>query len=108
MRAVMNAKKILLALSLATAAGSGAADCACLCVDGSYQTVCTAPEAVRAAGNVCQAQASKGCSVAADALEQEVYPAPQEGVDNCRAARVFDAVAGEHIVARVCDVLPDG
>lgn len=100
--------KVLLALGLAVAAGPSQADCACLCVDGSYRTVCTAPEAVRGAGNVCQAKASMGCTVTADAVQQEVYPAPVEGVNNCRAARVFDAAADEHIVARICDVLPDG
>jgi len=105
MRAAM---QVLLAMGLAVAAGPGQADCACLCVDGSYRTVCTVPEDVRGAGNVCQAQASMGCSVSADALQQEVYPAPVEGVNNCRAARVFDAAADEHIVARICDVLPDG
>jgi hypothetical protein len=91
---------------LALAPMSAAAECSCLCLDGSYQPVCTSAEEVGPNRGLCQAQASQGCPTPTQAAELERYDAPVDGVANCRQAQVYDAAAGDHVMARVCDVAP--
>lgn len=90
------------ALSLLPAAGF--ADCSCLCVDGKLQAVCT--ESGEVAGNrgICQVRAAETCPTPPDVGELETYQAPEEGVENCRQAQVYDAASGDYLTARVCDV----
>jgi hypothetical protein len=98
----------LLWAGLSTAPGSAMAACACLCLDGSYRAVCTAPDALQSTADVCQARFGQGCASPTAPNEARTYPAPAAGVDNCRDAQVFDAAADDFIVVRVCDVAPDG
>lgn len=93
-----------LLLGLAGGAADARAECACLCLDGTYQTVCRSLAAAQATGSLCQARAGRGCPLddAAGALRQ--YGAPVDGADNCREARVFDPQTGGHVSARVCDL----
>ena len=94
---------VLAALSFAP--GSAFAECSCLCVDGALRTVCTGSEEVNASRSLCLAQASQQACPPAPALaEPEAYAAPMEGVENCRKAQIFDAGAGDHVAARICEV----
>lgn len=98
----------LLSAGLSTAPGSALATCACLCLDGTFRTVCSAPEALQNTADVCQARSGQGCASPPQRDQTRTYPAPAEGVGNCRDAQVFDAAADDYIVVRVCDVAPEG
>lgn len=91
-------------IAMLLASQSAVADCACLCVDGSYRTVCTTLEDARAAGNVCEARTAQGCQMEGASGPARSYPPPAEGASDCRDGRVYDAVADEVVVARVCNV----
>lgn len=93
----------VLILCLLGAAGARA-ECACLCLDGTYQTVCSSLDEMRAAQDACQAQAGQGCPVT-DAAPARRYEAPLEGAANCRDAAIYDPATDRHLTARVCDAL---
>ena len=80
-----------------------AAECACLCVDGAFSTVCTTPEEAREGAGACQAPARE-CPATPEAGEPASYEAPSAGTENCRDAQVYDATVGEHVTTKVCDV----
>jgi hypothetical protein len=82
------------------------AECDCLCLDGTYRTVCTAANEVQASGGLCLGRALQGCPSDPQAPSPQAYPAPLDGVNNCRDARLYDASAGDYVAARVCDVVP--
>lgn len=85
------------------APGAVRAECACLCLDGTYQTVCSTLEEVRAAQSDCQALAGQGCPIPAEAPAGRRYQAPQEGADNCRDATIYDPSEDRHRTVKVCD-----
>ncbi len=88
-------------------AGAVRAECACLCLDGTYQTVCNTLEEVRATQSSCQSQAGQGCPIAHNAPAPRRYGAPQDGADNCRDAAIYDPAEDRHRTVRVCDAAPD-
>lgn len=89
---------------VAFAAAPAAARCGCLCVNGSYTAICTAPEEVGGNRGICHARAGRGCPSEPPAEAPAAYAAPVEGVRNCRSAQVYDAAADAYVTARVCDV----
>ena len=91
--------------TLALASAQAAADCACLCVDGTLKTICTAPDEVRANLGICGERANQGCPVSAEPLAPESYD-PPDGAQNCRKVQVYDAKSDGYLAAKVCDVAP--
>lgn len=90
---------------LLTASQAGA-ECACLCVDGTAQTVCSSPAEMRAAGNRCRDRAPPECPATPESDGGRFYQPPVEGVGRCRDAQVYDPREGRYVTARVCDMLP--
>lgn len=95
---------ILLAM-LGALSSSPPAPCQCLCMDGSYRTLCTSLEDARAGIDACVGALPGQCPTSLNAPAAS-YPSPGAGAANCRDAQVFDRASGEHIMVKVCDALP--
>lgn len=95
---------VLTGLLMNTPSHAGA-ECRCLCMDGSYRTLCTSLVDAQAGVDACAGTPPRTCPARPDGPVKSYAP-PEAGADNCRDAQVFDRVAGEHITVKVCDVLP--
>ncbi len=103
----MRSPTFLAGLPLWLAASGAWAACECLCLDGAPKTVCSSAEEMAATGDLCHLRPAMRCPQLA-VPEARSYPAPVEGVGNCRDARVLDPASGDQITARVCDMRPNG
>jgi hypothetical protein len=82
------------------------AECGCFCVDGARITLCTGVDEAQANVDRCGLRPGQTCPVSLDVPARQAYPAPVEGVMNCRDAYVYDAGAESHASLKVCDVEP--
>ena len=82
-----------------------AAECACFCVDGDLQTMCTTVEEAQAEPALCSAYSQNQCPSAPGGGASATYDAPENGATNCRDIRVYDALRGVFNTVKACDVL---
>jgi hypothetical protein len=86
--------------------GSSAwSDCACFCVDGELQTMCTTVDGAQDNPGLCPITESAGCPQSNSDATSASYEAPEGDAINCRDVRVYDAIRGEYVSARACDVI---
>jgi len=105
----MRSPVFLAGLPLWLAASVGWASCECLCLDGAPKTVCSSAEEMFASGDLCYLRPAMQCpEVTTPAAQRRSYPAPIEGVGNCRDAVVGHPASGDELTARVCDMRPSG
>lgn len=77
--------------------------CACLCVEGVPQTLCSSVEEAQQRPSVCgQQQCPDYVAVEAQGSR---YVSPHAFADNCRDVRVWDAAREAYDGIKVCDVL---
>jgi len=103
----MRSPVFLAGLPLWLAASAGWATCECLCLDGAPQTVCSSAEEMSATGDLCYLRPAMRCPEVAAPAAGRRYPAPVEGVGNCRDAVVAHPASGDEITTRVCDMRPN-
>ena len=106
MRYVLTSR-IFKGLSLASflLLGSSAwAECACFCVNGELQTMCTAIEEAQDDPVLCSAYRNRECPEEPGSTVGASYTSPHEDALNCRDIRVFDALRGVFVDLKACDV----
>ena len=97
--------KYLSGALLLLAGGAAWSDCACFCVSGELQTMCSTVEEAQSDVSSCAAQAARACPEESYTPASASYDAPEDGAVNCRDVRVFDALRGQFVDVRACDVL---
>ena len=84
---------------------AGWADCACFCVDGNLQTMCSTVAEAQENSAVCPVVESTACPTSTEAATDWSYEATDEGAVNCRDVRVWDADERTFHEVKACDVL---
>jgi len=95
----------MLAAFLLLAGTSAWADCACFCVNGELTTMCTEAGEAQDSPDLCPASSVASCPQEAEGAASASYEAPSDAAVDCRNVRVFDAVRGEYVTAKACNVL---
>lgn len=90
---------------LALIGSSAWSDCACFCVDGELVTMCTGVSEAQDGPNLCPTNGSASCPQEANADSSANYASPDNDAVNCRDVRVYDAIRGEYVTARACNVI---
>jgi hypothetical protein len=86
--------------------GSAAwSDCACFCVAGELKTMCTSVDEAQDNPTLCPPADSASCPQDDGAPSAASYDSPDGNAINCRDVRVFDAILGEYVTTKACDVL---
>lgn len=86
--------------------GSSAwSDCACFCVAGELKTLCTTVDEAQGNPRLCPPADSASCPQDDGASSNASYESPDGDAVNCRNVRVYDAVRGEYVDAKACDVI---
>lgn len=99
------AAAITMLVSMMLFSSPAAAECACFCVNGDLQTMCTTVEEAQADPAMCSAYSHKQCPSEPGDRAGNNYEAPADGATNCRDIRVFDALRGVFNTVKACDVL---
>lgn len=86
--------------------GSSAwSDCACFCADGELVTMCTDVRDAQDNPNLCPNAASASCPQEPELGSTSSFEAPSDGAVDCRNIRVYDAIRGEYVTAKACNVI---
>ena len=93
----------MIAATLMMIGASAWSDCACFCVDGELQTMCTAVGEAQDNPTLCPTDSS--CPQEAEGVAGSFYEAPEGDAVNCREVRVYHAILGEYVTARACNVI---
>jgi len=96
--------KYVFAAMLMMIGSSAWSDCGCFCVDGELQTMCTTVDGAQDSPVLCPTSGSS-CPQEADGSVTSTYQAPESDAVNCRDVRVYDAIRGEYVTAKACDVI---
>jgi hypothetical protein len=97
---------VALVTMLFMAAGTSAwSDCACFCVDGELATMCTEVGEAQDSPNLCPNNGSASCPQEPGAGSSAAFEAPSEGAVDCRNIRVYDAIRGQYVTAKACNVI---
>lgn len=80
-------------------------DCACFCVEGELTTMCTDASQAQDSPNLCPPSSSASCPQSFSTDGASSYEAPNEHAENCRDVKVYDAVRGEYVTAKACNVI---
>ena len=80
-------------------------DCACFCVDGELATMCTEVGEAQDSPNLCPNSGSASCPQEPEVGSSAAFESPAEGAVDCRNIRVFDAIRGEYVTAKACNVI---
>ena len=97
--------KYMLATALLLLGSSAWSDCACFCVAGELETMCTTVDGAQDSPNLCPATESASCPVEFGEVGSSSYEAPKSDAVNCRDVRVYDAIRGDYIDAKACNVI---
>ena len=102
---MQNSLKYLLAVGLMAFGSTAWSDCACFCVEGELTTMCTAVEEAQDSPNLCPDTGSAICPSEIGGSDATSYDAPEADATNCRTVRVYDAIRGQYVDAKACDVI---
>ena len=80
-------------------------DCACFCVNGELTTMCTDVHEAQNRPDLCPSDSSASCLPEAGEGTAASYEPPNSDATNCRDVRVYDAIRGEYVTAKACDVI---
>ena len=93
-----------LAAGFLAASSLVSADCACFCMNGELQTMCTSVEEAQADPALCPAYAAASCPIESATASSVSYDAPEDGASNCRDVRVWNSIQGAYVSVKACDV----
>ena len=102
---MQNSLKYLLVAALMMIGSSAWSDCACFCVDGELVTMCTEVGEAQDNPNLCPSSGSASCPQETGSGASASYEAPSNDATNCRNVRVYDAIRGEYVTAKACNVI---
>jgi hypothetical protein len=105
MQRLLKSLKYMLGTSLSVIGGSAWSDCACFCVAGELQTMCTTVVGAQDSPTLCPPMDTASCPQDTDASSSADYEAPESDAINCRDVRVYDAIRGEYVTAKACNVI---
>ncbi len=97
--------KYMLAAGLMLVGSAAWSECACFCVEGELTTMCTAVEEAQDSPNLCPDTGSASCPIESGGAEAAIYEPPEADAINCRTVRVFDAIRGQYVDTKACDVI---
>jgi hypothetical protein len=97
--------KYMLTAFLLMVGASAWSDCACFCVDGELATMCTEVGEAQDNPNLCPNNGSASCPPEPEVGSSTAYDAPSDGAVDCRNIRVYDAIRGEYVTAKACNVI---
>ena len=97
--------KYMLVALLMLVGSSAWSDCACFCVDGELATMCTDVAEAQDSPSLCPTNGTASCPQEAEASTSASYDAPADGAVNCRNIRVYDAIRGEYVTTKACNVI---
>ncbi len=96
---------LLAALLLSLVSSASWSDCACFCVAGELATLCTGVGEAQDNPNLCPDPADASCPQDSGGSTAQSFETPADGAIDCRSVRVYDAVRGEYVTTRACDVI---
>jgi hypothetical protein len=102
---MQNSLKYMLAALLMLVGSSAWSDCACFCVDGELTTMCTEAGEAQDNPNLCPPSSAASCPQESEGSTSASYEAPTDAAVKCRNVRVYDAIRGEYVTAKACDVI---
>ena len=102
---MQNSLKYLLVAALMLIGSSAWCECACFCVDGELVTMCTNVGEAQDNPNLCPSSGSASCPQETGSSDSASYEAPSSDATNCRNVRVYDAIRGEYVTAKACNVI---
>ena len=100
-----SALKYMLVAVLMMAGSSAWSDCACFCVDGELATMCTEVGEAQESPNLCPNNGSASCPQEPEVSSSATFEAPSDGAVDCRTSRVYDAIRGEYVTVKACNVI---
>lgn len=93
-------------VAMVTVFGASAwGNCACFCVEGQLTTMCTDVGEAQNNPNLCPSETSASCPQNFSTEGAGSYEAPNESAQNCRDVKVYDAVRGQYVTAKACNVI---
>ena len=101
---MQNSLKYMLVAVLMLVGSSAWSDCACFCVDGELATMCTDLADAQDNPNLCP-QTGSSCPQEPEISSSSSYEAPSDSAVDCRSVRVYDAIRGEYVTAKACNVI---
>jgi len=104
-KSILKSTQLMLVAVLAMFGASAWSNCACFCVEGQLQTLCTDLGDAQSGPNLCPDSSSASCPQQFNTDGASSYDAPDEHAQNCRDLKIYDAVRGEYVTAKACDVL---
>ena len=105
MRPLTTSLKYVFLAGLLFAGSTAWSDCACFCVEGELQTLCTTVDEAQDRPTLCPTADSATCPQDSGAASASTYDAPDDEAINCRSVRVYDAIRGAYVNARACNVI---
>ena len=97
--------KYMLVAFLMMVGSSAWSDCACFCVDGDLVTMCTDVGEAQDKPNLCPNDGSASCPQVPEVSSGGSFETPVDGAIDCRNIRVYDAIRGEYVTAKACNVI---
>jgi len=97
--------KYMLVAMLMMIGSSAWSDCACFCVAGELETMCTTIDGAQDSPLLCPSVEDASCPQDNDSASSASYDAPDGDAINCRDVRVFDAIRGEYVTTKACNVI---
>jgi len=97
--------KYMLATILMVVGSTAWSDCACFCVGGELETMCTTVDGAQDSSNLCPISDTATCPQGGTEAASASYEAPDSDAIDCRDVRVYDAIRGEYVNAKACDVI---
>ena len=97
--------KYMLAAFLMMVGSSAWSDCACFCVDGELATMCTEIGEAQDNPNLCPNDGNASCPQEPEVSATGSFETPADGAIDCRNIRVYDAIRGEYVTAKACNVI---
>jgi hypothetical protein len=102
---MQNSLKYMLVAALMLIGSTAWSDCACFCVDGELMTMCTQAGEAQDNPNLCPLNGTASCPQTSESSTSASYDAPSDDAVNCRDVRVYDAIRGEYVTAKACNVI---
>ena len=97
--------KYMLVAILMLIGSSAWSDCACFCVEGELATMCTGVNEAQDSPDLCPTNSGASCPQETDTADSASYDSPDNDAVNCRNIRVYDAIRGEYVTAKACNVI---
>lgn len=104
-KTMQSSLKYMLGAVLLLVGSAAWSDCACFCVDGELATMCTDVGEAQDNPNLCPTAGNASCPQEPEISSSASFEAPSESAVDCRNIRVYDAIRGQYVTAKACNVI---